>query len=275
MLAVLPEPRIDALRAALGGKADEITFLTAPLAHPAQLIPIWAAFVGANLAVGQACRGLGEPVRPGTRAAEIAEGQLHDALASVAFPTDGDPPPARVWLRCPYDLTLGAAAIAEAKRSHECLVIGDLRTPSGHYGGAEHAAAAFAAPLPEPSGPAHTMAFGDRDLSRLRDTVFRSARAAGIEAGRADDLMVCVHEAASNSIRHGGGRGILRIWLEASALVCEIRDPGHITDLLAGRRRPEPLATSGRGLWTIHQVCDLAQVRSSSQGTVVRLHCWL
>jgi anti-sigma regulatory factor (Ser/Thr protein kinase) len=271
MLAVLPQPRIDALRAALGPKSEQISFVATHRGNPARLIPMWAAFIGANMAADRSCRGIGEPVWSGARAAEIAEGQLHDALANLAFHPD-----TRVRLLCPYDAAaLGPDAVEEARRSHDHLVLGGARLASPTYGGAEHAAAAFAAALPEPPGPAHTVAFERRDVSRLRDTVLRSARAAGIPGDRAEDLLWCVNEAAANSVTHGGGRGILGIWLEASALVCEVRDRGRIADPLAGRVEPDPLATTGRGLWTIHRLCDLAQVRSSSQGTVVRLHAWL
>lgn len=271
MLALLPQPRIDSLRTALGPKSEHISFVATNRANPARLIPIWAAFVRDHAAADRPCRGLGEPVPPGTRGAEIAEGQLHDALANVAFGAKGG-----ARLLCPFDAdALGPEAVAEARRSHDHLVIGDTRLASPDYGGEEHAAAVFAAPLPEPPGPAHTMAFDQRDLARLRDTVLRSARAAGIPADRAEDLLWCVNEAAANSVVHGGGHGILRIWLEATALICEVRDRGRITDLLAGRIEPDPLATTGRGLWTIHRLCDLAQVRSADAGTVVRMHAWL
>ncbi len=271
MLAILPPRRIDELRGALGAKAEQVSFVPTDRGGPARLIPLWVSFVREHTTAGRSCRGLGEPVLPGARSAEAAEGQLHDALANLAFT-----PGARVRLRCPYDAAaLDPATLREARRSHRTLVTGDVSTPSAEFAGVEHAARAFATPLPEPPGPPHTLAFGERDLPRLRDTVLRSARAAGVGPDRAEDLLWCVNEAAANSVRHGGGQGILRIWLEATALVCEVRDRGHIVDLLAGRVEPDPLSTSGRGLWTIHQLCDLAQVRSSAQGTVVRLYAWL
>ena len=82
-------------------------------------------------------------------------------------------------------------------------------------------------------------------------------------------------EVATNSIRHGGGGGTLRIWRQEDALVCEVTDPGHITDPLVGRRTPSPATEAGRGLWLANQLCDLFQVRSGPGGTTIRLHSWL
>ena len=40
--------------------------------------------------------------------------------------------------------------------------------------------------------------------------------------------MLAVDELAANSIRHGGGRGVVRLWTEDGALVCDVRDRGSI-----------------------------------------------
>ncbi len=88
----------------------------------------------------------------------------------------------------------------------------------------------------------------------------------GLPAELADDLVLAVSEAAANSIRHGLGRGLLRVWSEDGYVVCEVSDRGHLDDPLAGRRRPEPLPTDSRGLWLIHHLCDLVQIRSTAVG---------
>jgi anti-sigma regulatory factor (Ser/Thr protein kinase) len=89
---------------------------------------------------------------------------------------------------------------------------------------------------------------------------------------RGERLVLAVNELASNSIRHGGGRGRLLVWREADTLLCEVRDDGHIADPLAGRRRPMIEEYGGRGMWLANQLCDLVQVRSSPRGSVVRTH---
>lgn len=77
---------------------------------------------------------------------------------------------------------------------------------------------------------------------------------------------------ATNSARHGGGSGRLRLWLESSSLVCEIRDQGHFNRPLADRERPSGDIAAPRGLWLANQLCDLVQIRRLPDGTVVRLH---
>jgi hypothetical protein len=47
----------------------------------------------------------------------------------------------------------------------------------------------------------------------------------------------------------------------------------RITDRLAGTLRPDPSAPgTRRGLWLVHQVSDLVQVRSGPAGTTIRVH---
>jgi anti-sigma regulatory factor (Ser/Thr protein kinase) len=76
---------------------------------------------------------------------------------------------------------------------------------------------------------------------------------------------------ATNSIRHGGGEGKLRLWDEDDSLVLSVRDAGRIEDSLVGRERPPSEQASGRGLWLVNQLCDLVQIRSGKDGTEVRL----
>jgi anti-sigma regulatory factor (Ser/Thr protein kinase) len=106
----------------------------------------------------------------------------------------------------------------------------------------------------------------------MRNTVSRHARAARLAPARADELVTAVNEVATNSVRHGGGSGSLRVWQENSSLVCEIRDKGRFDRPLADRERPSTDITAPRGLWLANQLCDLVQIRSLPEGTVVRLH---
>ena len=98
----------------------------------------------------------------------------------------------------------------------------------------------------------------------------------GVEAGfggsRLADLVLAVHELATNTLRHGGGWGTLRVWREPRALICEIQDGGRIDDPMVGRELPAQGRTDGRGLWLANQLCDLVQIRCFPTGSVVRLH---
>ena len=106
----------------------------------------------------------------------------------------------------------------------------------------------------------------------MRSGVSRLAADARLSAERTQHLALSVSELATNSVRHGGGSGVLRIWREDEALICEVRDRGRIDDPLAGRVRPSPDRLSGRGLWLVNQLCDLVQIRSCRAGSVVRIH---
>jgi Histidine kinase-like ATPase domain len=52
--------------------------------------------------------------------------------------------------------------------------------------------------------------FDNDSLYALREAVAAHAMQAGLAEGRVGDLVLAVHELASNAIRHGGGRGRLR-----------------------------------------------------------------
>jgi anti-sigma regulatory factor (Ser/Thr protein kinase) len=105
-----------------------------------------------------------------------------------------------------------------------------------------------------------------------RYLVFARAANAGLSTERTNDLVLAVNEILSNSVRHGGGTGVLRIWQDDGSLVCEIEDGGSIGDPLADRRRPNPNQVGRRGLWMANQLCDLVQIRARPSGSVVRLH---
>jgi anti-sigma regulatory factor (Ser/Thr protein kinase) len=114
--------------------------------------------------------------------------------------------------------------------------------------------------------------FGWRSLGPVRRFVARHATGAGLGPARADDLVLAVNEVVTNSLRYGGGEGTLRTWQANGSLICEISDGGHITEPLVGRVRPPVRREGGRGLWLANQLCDLVQVRSFGDGSVVRLH---
>jgi len=95
----------------------------------------------------------------------------------------------------------------------------------------------------------------------------------GIANGEPTLIMVfAVSEVATNSITHGGGRGVARIWMDGGDVVCEVSDRGVINDPLVDRQQPGTDPSMPRGLWTANQLCDLVQLRSSREtGSVVRL----
>jgi anti-sigma regulatory factor (Ser/Thr protein kinase) len=258
--------KIDLLRARLGEDADQVVFsdMAEVGANPARIIPAWQAFVDAHSDSGRPMRGIGEPIWAERSATELVECQCHEALLNVAFADAPD-----FHLLCPYDTEqLDGAVIAEAERSHP-FVAGAL---SGAYRG-DDSVPQFAAPLSEPPAQAVEHAITHESLAELRALTTAAAEEAGLAPQRTHDLVLSVHEIATNSLRHGGGRGHLRVWAGSGGLICEVRDHGRIArQPLVGRVRPALGQSGGWGLWLANQLCDLVQLRELPEGSVVRLH---
>jgi anti-sigma regulatory factor (Ser/Thr protein kinase) len=274
ILVVVSAAKIGLLRSALGRHADRVAFadMAGVGANPARIIPAWRDFVVGHDVTRRRARGIGEPIWAGRRASELIECQRHETLLNLAFA--GVP---AWWLLCPYDTTaLDREVLEEAERSHPFVTEGGAARASVGYRGLEHATAPFAVPLPEPVGDPvpEQLSFASGSLTQLRALVFRHAAAAGLEPARAADLVLAADEVATNSLRHGGGQGTLRIWRDDDALVCEVHDAGRIENPLAGRERPPLDRDGGRGLWLVNQLCDLVQLRSFPSGAVVRLYMW-
>lgn len=271
VLVAVEEPKIAMLREALGEDAGGVEFveMRGLGRNPGCIIPAWREFVAAHADGGRRVRGVGEPVWAGRSEAEIHECHQHEALLNLAF--DGGPP----WtLVCPHDTeALAPEVIEAARRTHP--IVGE--------GGVTRRSTAYRDPRLDPLGgdleppPARReeMAFGLDDLPAVRALTLASAQVAGVDADRAADLVLAVNELAANSVRHGGGRGVVRSWREPGRFVCEVRDSGRIADPLAGRGLPDDPRGGGRGLWLVNRLCDLVQLRSLRDGTAVRLHAVL
>jgi len=273
VMVAVGAPRADMLRTALDdppGDAVEFVDMAALGRNPARIIPAWRDFAS-RVPAGAGLRGVGEPIWAGRTTAEIVECQQHEALLNRAF-VDG-----RSWrLLCPYDVSaLERSVIDEARRSHPLLLENGTVRESPRFPGVDRVIARLDDPLPAPPTAAHEVPFGPGELGTVRRAVARHTARVRLGSGRAHDLVLAVNEIATNSLRHGGGRGCLRLWTERGALVCEVRDSGHVADLLVGRARAGADQPGGRGLYLAHQLCDLVQVRSFPDGTVVRLHLTL
>jgi anti-sigma regulatory factor (Ser/Thr protein kinase) len=115
-------------------------------------------------------------------------------------------------------------------------------------------------------------AFGPEDLGAVRRLVFKWALGIGLGSDRSEHLVLAVNELTSNSVRHGGGAGTVRMWSEEGTLLVEVRDRGHISGPLVGRTPPAPGQPNGRGLWLADELSDLLEIRSGPTGSVVRVH---
>lgn len=265
-LVAVPGPNLRLLRGALGaGHGVEFLDMTAVGRNPGSIISVWSDFLARHQADGRAARGIGEPVWAARTAIEIEECMIHEALIHTAFAAG----PA--WqLVCPYDTaSLPPEVLARARGCHPEVwdADGHRMTPDFRpLGPAE----LLTMPIDAVAADATEVRFDAASLRELRAFVTRVAVDHGL-ARRVEALVLAVNELASNSVGHGDGEGLLRLWFEDHDLVCEVRDRGRIDDPLIGRRPPGVDQEGGRGVWLVHQVCDLVQLRSSPTGTVVRV----
>jgi anti-sigma regulatory factor (Ser/Thr protein kinase) len=84
--------------------------------------------------------------------------------------------------------------------------------------------------------------------------------------------VLAVNEVATNSVRHGGGEGTLRLAATPAELLAEVQDAGVIAPPFAGLLPPPRGGDGGYGLWIVHQLVELVDIRSGPAGSVVRLH---
>jgi anti-sigma regulatory factor (Ser/Thr protein kinase) len=103
------------------------------------------------------------------------------------------------------------------------------------------------------------------ELTELRSAVAAWANLNGA-GDRGNDVVLVVQELATNVVRHGGGRGRLRLWSEGRRILCRVSDQGPgLTDT---QTQPSPRTPGGRGLWIARRLADL-RIESSPAGTVV------
>lgn len=269
-LVMLPRARYELIESRLASSAGSLlTLVRAEEAaqNPAWIIPAIVDFASPHLAEGRAVRGVGEPVYAARTRPEIIECERHESLLDLALAGAG-----RYDMLCPYDVgALAPDAVDVARRTHGHL----------HWCGSVAASDAYVGsiptqlsdPLPAPPPSATTVRFSGDDAWAIRRRLAESAAQAGLDGERLEDLTVVVSEALGNSIEHGGGGGEIAWWAEADRFLCEIRDRGTIADPLVGRVRPAPIRGNGRGMWLMHQLCDLVQIRVfGSDQKVIRLH---
>jgi len=235
--------------------------------NPAWIIPAWAAFVNTHMSAGRTARGIGEPIWHGRSSDELVECVRHEALLNMAF-ADAD----GFTLLCPYNTTLlDPAVISDAHCTHPYVTGSSGAAPSACFD--EDIPAWLESPLSAVPDDADVLTFNLGRLGMVRHRVAQAAADAGMPGSRIDDLVLAVSEVTTNSVRYAGGSGQIAFWAGESEFLCDIQDRGCITDHLVGRRRPGLDQTRGHGLWVVHQLCDLVQIRGGlPHGQTIRLH---
>jgi anti-sigma regulatory factor (Ser/Thr protein kinase) len=268
VLVMVGERKLQLLREALGTRADRVHFADMGVVgrNPARIIPAWNRFVGDHAESGGGMRGIGEPIWAGRSDSELSECQLHESLINIAFATADE-----FRLICPYDTAaLPEDVIEDARHSHPIVSRDGAEDVSHTYCGIDRVAARFAEPLSDPPPDAEELTVTVRALRDARDLVRARAQDAGL-GERSDDFVLAVNEVLSNSLHHAHEDGVLRVWDDPDGLVCEVRDGGHISQPMVGREEPSVGQIGGHGIWLVNLVCDLVQVRSSADGSTVRM----
>ncbi|MGH3254782.1 MAG: anti-sigma factor RsbA family regulatory protein [Streptosporangiaceae bacterium] len=265
VLVAVPAARLPMLRRALNGAADAVTFtdMSQLGRNPSRIIPAVRRFTDAH--PGRT-RFVGEPIWAGRAEAETREATRHEALINAAF--SGVP----TTILCPYDRAgLDSQILEQAYQTHPQIAAHGTARPSRAYTGIDLALAIAGQPPPPAPADAAVLSYDRGNLGRVRRFTRDLAARAGLAGEVLDDQVIAVHELATNTIAHAHGHGTLRIWTRSDRLVCEVTDTGQIRDLLAGCRSSG--AQEGEhGLYVVHQVCDLVEVRSGSFGTNIRVY---
>ncbi len=176
-------------------------------------------------------------------------------------------------LLCPYDVDgLDDQVIEAAQHSHPFVAEDGGGRGDETLTNSTESPTPFEGTLPPPQPRVLELSFSGEDLASLRHRLADWSAQELLGKDATQELILAVNELATNSVRYGGGHGRLLLWREQDILMCEVQDAGHIQDPLIGRSCPSPDQDSGRGLWLVHELCDLVQIRSSPQGTAIRVH---
>ncbi|MFB4311230.1 ATP-binding protein [Actinomadura sp. GTD37] len=126
--------------------------------------------------------------------------------------------------------------------------------------------------LDQRTGRPRRLPYDAGTLKAARALAVECATAAGFTEDRVQDVELVTSELTANSVEHGGGSGVLCLWTDATHLVIEVSDGGHIEDPLAGRRPVPPDSVGGRGLLLVYKLADLVRIHSGPDGTTVRVY---
>ncbi|MDK1477003.1 anti-sigma factor RsbA family regulatory protein [Streptomyces sp. 549] len=268
VFVAVPGDHLAALRDSLGDTAGGVDFadMTQLGVNPGRILSALQGF--ADQHEGRPARIVGEPIWPARTHTEILEATRHEALINTAFAGRA------ATILCPYDVIgLPEAVVRDARRTHPTLIVDGRDLPSPAYTDPAIVCADCDEPLPEPAD-ASSLSYAQGQLGLVREHVEQWSTGTRLDRARRNDLVLAISEATANSIAHGGGSGTLRLWTtQTGTAIAEVSDNGHLRNPLAGRRRPSiTSADGGRGLWMIHHLCDLVEIRATETGLTLRLH---
>jgi anti-sigma regulatory factor (Ser/Thr protein kinase) len=269
VLAVLADDERGALHAVLGNTAGAVRFLEPSAVHARPAFTVASQWARTNRRITE----------PGGRALVVGQrlealpgcgpeywGRLDVALdvATAELP---------VTVLCPFPLE-ARLDLVRSTHPHVGTAAG-VRAGAGYRPPREAVLDFPPPPPPELGRPAAHRPFDLQTLAELRGTVTTVAGAAGLAPEDVADLVLAVNELASNSIEHGPGAGVLRMWdasPDSGDVVAEVFDGGHMDVPFPGLTLPPPEGERGRGLWLAAELCDVLQVWSAEgAGTTIRV----
>ncbi|OLZ45309.1 anti-sigma regulatory factor [Amycolatopsis coloradensis] len=261
----VPGRNLTLIEEALGDSAAEVELIDMSEAgrNPGRILPcVLLAF--ADSRPGPA-RIIGEPIWAERSAIEYPACAQHEALINFAF-GDRD-----LGILCPYDRArLEDDVLADAERTHPTL-----SGAGGDHRSEDYAPDAvvekYNLPLPEPRA-ADAFRFDLSRLAAVRQFAQERAEECGLVPDRVEDLVLAVAELSANSVLHGSGHGVVRVWRDEDHVLCEVIDEGTLSDPLAGRRPASPGQIGGRGLVLVNQVADLVRQYRRPGSTVTRIY---
>ncbi|MFG1948544.1 ATP-binding protein [Nonomuraea sp. NPDC048826] len=109
------------------------------------------------------------------------------------------------------------------------------------------------------------------ELTALRARVHAFGAGAGLSGQRLQDLAIVAHEAATNVLRHGGGRGTLIACRDASGVSLEVVDTAGTLTEAHLRTEPDLVHGGGAGLLLVRSLCDEVSVERAPEGARLRL----
>jgi anti-sigma regulatory factor (Ser/Thr protein kinase) len=265
VLAVVSAENIESIRHALGASARGVDFVEAVRwnTFPGRTIGAYHRYGHEKASTHGIVRVVSETVWAGRDWLEQLEWKRFECVLNVTL--------ARlpVWMLCPYNVaTTPGEVIVAAQRTHPELADGPNEgyvAPAQFYADCDYE-------LPPPPRDATRRLAFDTNLGEVRRFVARHAPQLGLSPARLEELVLAVNEVATNAIRHGGGRGELRMWRSGQRVLCQVDDPGQLGDGFFGYVPAEPASAGGHGLWITRQLCDLVEIRGGPAGTTVRLH---
>ncbi len=262
----------EALRKELGGDGAAVELHDTLEWHPRPVHRLMAVQRAvAELPGDSQLLALGEPVWTGS-AATRREWARYESTINVAL---ADAP---LRFICLYDRSeLPEGIIGQGLETHPEVVEGSVACPCATFEPpADFVRELDAGGQVEPGHEQYDIPFTG-DHHAFRNLLAGLAVECGMDADRAEELVLAANEVVTNSVLHGAPPIAARCWVADGDFVCEVCDGGPgVPDPFAGWTLPEPGAPGGWGLALARRICDALEVAGGNgDGSRVRLYAAL